>query len=224
MSNSNSFSEWKAETHVALQTVADEAKAKLDAFLVELLSGNISDKDFVDVLKVSIMMSGIAPRQLCGKASIDSETFSLWYEGKSLPPNQFARKVYLDLFFHLALQENGLVKAMDNLSNCKKEFFVQPGAEIPPESMLTFDPWKMVVELEFSIRTENSLKNERIVYLGQLVQNTESELLRTPNFGRMSLGEVKEGLREKFGLTLGMCHPALDAFNQELCRRQAREQ
>ena len=54
-----------------------------------------------------------------------------------------------------------------------------------------------------SVRSANCLKNDNIVYIGDLIQKTEAEMLRTPNFGRKSLNEIKEVLAT-MGLTLGM--------------------
>jgi DNA-directed RNA polymerase subunit alpha len=62
---------------------------------------------------------------------------------------------------------------------------------------------KKVDELELSVRSANCLRNDNIVYIGDLVQKTESEMLRTPNFGRKSLNEIKEVL-SGMGLHLGM--------------------
>ena len=62
---------------------------------------------------------------------------------------------------------------------------------------------KKVEELELSVRSANCLKNDNIIYIGDLVQKTESEMLRTPNFGRKSLNEIKEVL-SGMGLHLGM--------------------
>ncbi len=62
---------------------------------------------------------------------------------------------------------------------------------------------KKVEELELSVRSANCLKNDNIVYIGDLVQKTEAEMLRTPNFGRKSLNEIKEVLA-KMGIHLGM--------------------
>lgn len=62
---------------------------------------------------------------------------------------------------------------------------------------------KKVSELELSVRAANCLKNDNIVYIGDLVQRTESEMLKTPNFGRKSLNEIKQVLSE-MGLHLGM--------------------
>ncbi|WND04171.1 DNA-directed RNA polymerase subunit alpha [Temperatibacter marinus] len=62
---------------------------------------------------------------------------------------------------------------------------------------------RKVEELELSVRSANCLKNDNIVYIGDLVQKTEAEMLRTPNFGRKSLNEIKEVLAS-MGLRLGM--------------------
>jgi DNA-directed RNA polymerase subunit alpha len=62
---------------------------------------------------------------------------------------------------------------------------------------------RKVVELELSVRTGNGLKNDNVIYIGDLVQKTEAEMLRTPNFGRKSLNEIKEVLTQ-LGLYLGM--------------------
>jgi DNA-directed RNA polymerase subunit alpha len=62
---------------------------------------------------------------------------------------------------------------------------------------------RKVDELELSVRSMNCLKNDNIVYIGDLVQKTESEMLRTPNFGRKSLNEIKEVLNS-MSLYLGM--------------------
>ena len=62
---------------------------------------------------------------------------------------------------------------------------------------------KKVDDLELSVRSANCLKNENIIYIGDLVQKTENELLRTPNFGRKSLNEIQEVLKN-MTLSLGM--------------------
>ena len=73
------------------------------------------------------------------------------------------------------------------------------------EEELEFNPLllKKVDELELSVRSANCLKNDNIVYIGDLIQKTEAEMLRTPNFGRKSLNEIKE-LLSTMGLHLGM--------------------
>jgi len=62
---------------------------------------------------------------------------------------------------------------------------------------------RKVDELELSVRSANCLKNDNIVYIGDLVEKSEADMLRTPNFGRKSLNEIKEVLGQ-MGLHLGM--------------------
>ncbi len=73
---------------------------------------------------------------------------------------------------------------------------------------------KKVDELELSVRSANCLKNDNIIYIGDLVQKTEAEMLRTPNFGRKSLNEIKEVL-QSMGLRLGMEIPGWPPENIE---------
>jgi DNA-directed RNA polymerase subunit alpha len=85
--------------------------------------------------------------------------------------------------------------------------FEEPRREEEKTAMpeLAFNPalLKKVDELELSVRSANCLKNDNIVYIGDLIQKSESEMLRTPNFGRKSLNEIKEVLAT-MGLHLGM--------------------
>ncbi|MDC0148198.1 DNA-directed RNA polymerase subunit alpha [Alphaproteobacteria bacterium] len=78
---------------------------------------------------------------------------------------------------------------------------------------------KKVDELELSVRSANCLKNDNIVYIGDLIQKSEGEMLRTPNFGRKSLNEIKEVLAE-MGLHLGMDVPNWPPENiEDLAKR-----
>jgi DNA-directed RNA polymerase subunit alpha len=75
--------------------------------------------------------------------------------------------------------------------------------EARPELEFNAALLKKVDELELSVRSANCLKNDNIVYIGDLIQKSEAEMLRTPNFGRKSLNEIKEVLAQ-MGLHLGM--------------------
>ncbi|MDE2517660.1 MAG: DNA-directed RNA polymerase subunit alpha [Rhodospirillales bacterium] len=78
---------------------------------------------------------------------------------------------------------------------------------------------RKVDELELSVRSANCLKNDNIVYIGDLVQKSEQEMLRTPNFGRKSLNEIKEVLTS-MGLSLGMSVPGWPPENiEDLAKR-----
>ncbi len=82
---------------------------------------------------------------------------------------------------------------------------------------------RKVDELELSVRSANCLKNDNIVYIGDLVQKTEAEMLRTPNFGRKSLNEIKEVL-STMGLRLGMELPSWPPENiEELAKKLEQE-
>ena len=97
----------------------------------------------------------------------------------------------------------------------------EPEVEEDAESVLPFNRslLKKVDELELSVRSANCLKNDNIVYIGGLVQKTEPEMLRTPNFGRKSLNEIKEVLGT-MSLYLGMEVPNWPPENiEELARK-----
>ncbi|WP_372425890.1 DNA-directed RNA polymerase subunit alpha [Salinarimonas chemoclinalis] len=90
---------------------------------------------------------------------------------------------------------------------------VSPQLPFPPGLL------KKVDELELSVRSANCLKNDNIVYIGDLIQKTEAEMLRTPNFGRKSLNEIKEVLAG-MGLHLGMEVPGWPPENiDDLAKR-----
>lgn len=92
------------------------------------------------------------------------------------------------------------LKAFINFEEAEEE-------EQPEEATLTIDRnlLKKVDEMELSVRSQNCLKNDNIVYIGDLVQKSEGEMLKTPNFGRKSLNEIKEvlaGMGLRFGMEL----------------------
>lgn len=131
----------------------------------------------------------------------------------------------------LAVETNGVITPEDAvafaariLQDQLKPFinFDEPEPEVKVEKEeLPFNRnlLKKVEELELSVRSANCLKNDNIVYIGDLVQKTEAEMLRTPNFGRKSLNEIKEVLA-KMGIHLGMEVPAWPPENiEELIRR-----
>ncbi|MFQ5535132.1 MAG: DNA-directed RNA polymerase subunit alpha [Sphingomonadales bacterium] len=82
---------------------------------------------------------------------------------------------------------------------------------------------RKVDELELSVRSANCLKNDNIVYIGDLIQKSEAEMLRTPNFGRKSLNEIKEVLAT-MGLRLGMEAPGWPPENIEEMAKKLEDQ
>ncbi|MDC9701755.1 MAG: DNA-directed RNA polymerase subunit alpha [Alphaproteobacteria bacterium] len=117
----------------------------------------------------------------------------------------------------MQIETNGTLKPQDAVAYAARilqdqlQIFVnfeEPKVEVEEQSVvpsLSFNPvfLKKVEELEFSVRSANCLKNDNIVYIGDLVQKSETDMLRTPNFGRKSLNEIKE-LLAGMGLHLGM--------------------
>jgi DNA-directed RNA polymerase subunit alpha len=116
----------------------------------------------------------------------------------------------------LAIETNGSVTPEDALALAARILqdqlavfitFEEPRKEeaVSTAPQLPFNPalLKKVDELELSVRSANCLKNDNIVYIGDLIQKSEGEMLRTPNFGRKSLNEIKEVLAT-MGLHLGM--------------------
>ena len=116
----------------------------------------------------------------------------------------------------MTVETNGTVDAEDAIAYSARIFqdqlsmfvnFDDPKEVIekakPSEPEFNRNLLKRVEELELSVRSMNCLKNDNIIYIGDLVQKTEPEMLRTPNFGRKSLNEIKEVLNS-MSLYLGM--------------------
>ena len=132
----------------------------------------------------------------------------------------------------LTIETDGSVKPEDALAFSARILidqlnpfinFDEPEEEIIEESEdeLEFNAFllKKVDELELSVRSANCLKNDNIVYIGDLILKSENEMLRTPNFGRKSLNEIKEVLSE-MNLSLGMDIPNWPPENiDELARK-----
>jgi DNA-directed RNA polymerase subunit alpha len=93
----------------------------------------------------------------------------------------------------------------DKIKDIPDDTPIDFGSEAYLSVYLTFNRTFLlkVEELELSVRSANCLKNEDILYIGDLVQKTENEMLKIPNFGRKSLNEIKEVL-DCIGLSLGM--------------------
>ena len=116
----------------------------------------------------------------------------------------------------MEIETNGSISAEDAVAYSAKIFqdqlsmfinFDEPQEvtirEKPAEPEFNKNLLRKVDELELSVRSMNCLKNDNIIYIGDLVQKSEGEMLRTPNFGRKSLNEIKEVLNG-MSLYLGM--------------------
>ena len=132
----------------------------------------------------------------------------------------------------LTIETNGAIKPEDSVAFAARIMqdqlapfinFEDPQTEADAEKV---DPFpfnrnllRKVDELELSVLSANCLKNDNIVYIGDLIQKSEGEMLRTPNFGRKSLNEIKEVLAE-MGLHLGMNVPNWPPENiEDLAKR-----
>ncbi|MEG9862397.1 MAG: DNA-directed RNA polymerase subunit alpha [Parvularculales bacterium] len=111
------------------------------------------------------------------------------------------------------------LKIFVNFEEPEQEVVAEQPVELSFNAMLL----KKVEELELSVRSANCLKNDNIVYIGDLIQKTESEMLRTPNFGRKSLNEIKEVLKG-MDLSLGMPAPDWPPENIEDLAKRIEEQ
>ena len=125
----------------------------------------------------------------------------------------------LQLFIHF---DDGLVAAAPSQSVSMAPIGGVSEPEVGSNQLNRF-LLKKVDELELSVRSANCLKNDNIIYIGDLVQKTEAEMLRTPNFGRKSLNEIKEVLAS-MGLRLGMEIPGWPPENiEEMAKKLEQE-
>jgi DNA-directed RNA polymerase subunit alpha len=146
------------------------------------------DAIFSPVKKVNYHMTNARVGQ---RTDYDRLTLEVWTDGSVLPDDAvaFAAKIIKDqLSIFINFEEDQ-----------EPEIIV----EAQPEEKFNENLLRTVDELELSVRSANCLANANIKYIGDLVQKTESEMLKTKNFGRKSLKEIKEILAE-MGLSLGM--------------------
>ena len=146
------------------------------------------DASFAPIRKVNYVVTQARVGQ---RTDYDKLTMEVWTDASITPENAvaFAAKIlkeHLSMFINFEEEPLGLEEKT---------------AEEPPT--LNENLYRSVNELELSVRAANCLRNANIRYIGELVQKTEQEMLKTKNFGRKSLNEIKEILTE-MGLHLGM--------------------
>jgi len=146
------------------------------------------DASFSPIRKVNYVVTQARVGQ---RTDYDKLTLEVWTDGSLSPENAvaFAAKIlkeHLSMFINFEEEPEGLEE--------------RGLEEAPP---LNENLYRSVNELELSVRAANCLKNANIRFIGELVQKTEQEMLKTKNFGRKSLNEIKEILTE-MGLHLGM--------------------
>jgi len=122
----------------------------------------------------------------------DRLTLEVWTNGTVKPEDAvaYAAKIFKD-------QLNIFINFQETAEP------VQETTVSEEQQKLNENLWKSVDDLELSVRSANCLQNANIRYIGELVQKTESEMLKTKHFGRTSLKEIKEILAS-MGLSLGM--------------------
>ncbi len=130
------------------------------------------------------------------RTDYDKLTFEVWTDGSVNPEDA------------VSLGSKILKDQLSVFLNFEEE--PEPVAQAKEEGQAQFNPnlYRSVEELELSVRSANCLQNANIKYIYELVQKTEAEMLKTKNFGRKSLNEIKDILSE-MGLSLGM---KLDGF------------
>lgn len=146
------------------------------------------DASFSPIRKVNYVVTQARVGQ---RTDYDKLTLEVWTDGSVTPENAiaYAAKILKDqltLFINFPEEPERVEE--------------KPTKEQP---VLNENLYRPVTELELSVRAANCLRNANIRYIGELVQKTEQEMLKTKNFGRKSLNEIKEILQE-MGLSLGM--------------------
>jgi DNA-directed RNA polymerase subunit alpha len=152
------------------------------------------DAAFSPIVKVNYVVSNARVGQI---TDYDKLTLEVWTDGSITPEDAVAvaakiLKEQLSIFINF---EEGREEAGGE-------------EEKTSEDQINPNLYKSVEELELSVRSANCLKNAHIRFIWELVQKTESEMLKTKNFGRKSLNEIK-AILEEMGLGLGM---RLDGF------------
>ena len=176
-------------------------------FHMEMTVGNGKGYVSADMNKPDEPPLGLIPiDSLFSPVKKVSYSISTAREGKTLDYDKLTMEV----------ETNGSISAEDAVAYSARIFQDQLGMfvnfdepqevivrEKPSEPEFNKNLLRKVDELELSVRSMNCLKNDNIIYIGDLVQKSEGEMLRTPNFGRKSLNEIKEVLNT-MSLYLGM--------------------
>jgi DNA-directed RNA polymerase subunit alpha len=125
------------------------------------------------------------------RTDYDRLTMEVWTDGSVFPEDAVAYSAKI------------LKEQLQIFINFVEEEEPEPEGAVEEEQEFNENLFKRVDELELSVRSQNCLQNAGIEYIYQLVERTEAEMLKTKNFGRKSLNEIKEILSD-LGLSLGM--------------------
>jgi len=148
------------------------------------------DSVFTPVKKVQYIVTQARVGQ---QTDYDKLTLEIHTDGSIKPENALAYSAKI-------LKEHMAIFINFDEEKAEPEIEEAPESEEPP---LNENLYRTVEDLELSVRSANCLKNANITYIGELVQRTEAEMLKTKNFGRKSLNEIKQ-LLEEMDLSLGM--------------------
>jgi DNA-directed RNA polymerase subunit alpha len=147
------------------------------------------DAAFSPIVKVNYVVSNARVGQI---TDYDKLTMEIWTDGSITPEDA------------IAVAAKILKEQLSIFINFEEEKEEPTGEEDKPaEEQINSNLFKSVEELELSVRSANCLKNAHIRFIWELVQKTESEMLKTKNFGRKSLNEIK-AILEEMGLNLGI--------------------
>lgn len=198
-----------------IATVGPEGKLKMD-MTVKMGKGYVGadrnkedsmpigaipiDSIFSPILKVSYNVTNARVGQ---RTDYDRLVLEVWTDGSVKPDDAMAYSAKI------------LKDQLQIFINFDESFEPEEVAVVTEEPKLNSNLYRKVDELELSVRSANCLQNANIKFIGELCQHSEAEMLKTKNFGRKSLNEIKEIL-VTMGLSLGM---ELDGFSVEDAER-----
>ncbi|AIY86897.1 MULTISPECIES: DNA-directed RNA polymerase subunit alpha [unclassified Thermotoga] len=160
------------------------------------------DGVFSPVIKVNFLTENV---RVGKRTDYDKLILEIWTK-KSIRPEEALRKAADILINHFKIVTEGLPElkiSEEYIITSEEEETEIPAVEHEEENRENLDVYnRKIDELELSVRSLNCLKRAKIETIGDLLSKTEEELLKIKNFGQKSLDEVKEKLKEKFGLEL----------------------
>ncbi|AAD36540.1 DNA-directed RNA polymerase subunit alpha [Thermotoga maritima MSB8] len=160
------------------------------------------DGVFSPVIKVNFLTENV---RVGKRTDYDKLILEIWTK-KSIRPEEALRKAADILINHFKIVTEGLPElkiSEEYIITSEEEEAEVPASEHEEEHRENSDVYnRKIDELELSVRSLNCLKRAKIETIGDLLSKTEEELLKIKNFGQKSLDEVKEKLKEKFGLEL----------------------
>ncbi|AIY88642.1 MULTISPECIES: DNA-directed RNA polymerase subunit alpha [unclassified Thermotoga] len=160
------------------------------------------DGVFSPVIKVNFLTENV---RVGKRTDYDKLILEIWTK-KSIRPEEALRKAADILINHFKIVTEGLPElkiSEEYIITSEEEEAEIPAVDHEEENRENLDVYnRKIDELELSVRSLNCLKRAKIETIGDLLSKTEEELLKIKNFGQKSLDEVKEKLKEKFGLEL----------------------